>query len=171
MNRDGAPAPLNLISLRGRGETKARPGTPTSSTSERSRRPGRQVTGTRVSLGAEGRDSPPTPPSLRLPEPSAPNARARAPSPEDASAQVRVTIGAAGPRGATTPGEARRAGVGHRLMEGGGEGRRRRETEAKRGRDGRIQMKVKVCDVETQGPVEMRGGRAGIPKVPAAFES
>ena len=65
--REGGQRPfLNLINLRGRGETKARLGAPTSSASARSRRPGRQVTGTRAPLGAEAR----VPPLLRLREPS-----------------------------------------------------------------------------------------------------
>lgn len=69
----GTVPSLNLISLRGPGETKARPGAPTSGPSAGSRRLGRQVTGTRVSLVAEGGVSLPcvsgTPPPTRRPRP------------------------------------------------------------------------------------------------------
>lgn len=71
----GTASSLNLISL-SVGREKMRPVAPTSGASARSREPGRQVSGTRVSLGAEDGVSPP----LRLREPKPhPVAHARGP--------------------------------------------------------------------------------------------
>lgn len=81
----GTVPSLNLISLRGPGETKARPGAPTSGPSAGSRRLRRQVTGTRVSLVAEGGVSPPlrlgnpTPNSSPTPGTQAPRGQRRSP--------------------------------------------------------------------------------------------